>query len=116
MYQILIVEDEHRLAAFVEKGLRKNGFMTQVAPDGQQALEEVQSQSFDLMILDLGLPKVDGWSLLKQLRELGNTLPVVVMTATTDVRDQVLQAGANAYLAKPFRFQELLDSVNRHLN
>ncbi|MGF1601776.1 MAG: response regulator transcription factor [Thermosynechococcaceae cyanobacterium] len=111
MCLILIVEDERRLAAFVEKGLRQSGFRTQVIADGQQALREIKSRSFDLMILDLGLPNVDGWSVLKELKRLGNPPPVIVMTAETDARKTALEAGANDYLAKPFRFQDLLASV-----
>ena len=115
MSRILIVEDEQRLAAFVEKGLRQNGFTTQIAADGQQALEAVRSQTFNLMILDLGLPKIDGWDVLKALQSLGNSPPVIVVTAQTDVREAALQAGASDHLAKPFRFQDLLTAVKAQL-
>lgn len=123
MYQILIVEDEQRLAAFVEKGFRRKGFGTQVITDGEQALSEVQnfvqrpdqSSSFDLVVLDLGLPKIDGITILKYLRQQGCLVPVIVMTTASDVREIVLQAGANEYVAKPFRFQDLLDLVDHLL-
>jgi two-component system, OmpR family, copper resistance phosphate regulon response regulator CusR len=116
MGSILIVEDEQRLAAFVEKGLRQSGFQTQVTADGQQALQEMKSQAFDLVLLDLGLPKVDGWEVLEELKRLGNPHPVIVMTAQTDAQMAVLQAGANDYLPKPFRFKDLLSAVKAQLN
>lgn len=116
MYRILIVEDEPRLASFIEKGLRQNGFSTQTVGDGAQALEWVRSHPFDLMILDLGLPNVDGWDVLEAMPRLGLAQPVIVVTAGTDTRDAVLQAGASDYLAKPFRFQALLDAVETQLS
>lgn len=115
MCLILIVEDEQRLAAFVEKGLRQSGFKTQVVGDGQQALQEIKLQAFDLMILDLGLPKVDGWGVLEELKRSGHRHPVIVMTAETDVQSAVLQAGANDCLPKPFRFKDLLAAIKKQL-
>ncbi len=116
MCLILIVEDEQRLAAFIQKGLSQNGFSTQVATDGQLALEAIQSQTFDLVLLDLGLPVVDGWNVLSELRRLGTSIPVIVMTAQTDAQTSVLQAGADAYLSKPFRFQDLLSAIQQQLD
>ncbi|NJK40244.1 MAG: response regulator transcription factor [Acaryochloridaceae cyanobacterium SU_2_1] len=115
MCLILIVEDEARLAAFVEKGLRQNGFNTRVIGDGEQALKEARSQPFDLMILDLGLPKVNGWGVLQELKRLGNVQPVIVMTAETDARKVALEAGAQDYIPKPFRFQDLLTAIKAQL-
>ena len=111
MVRVFIVEDEPRLAAFVEKGLRQSGYCTQTATNGQEALKDALSQAFDLIILDLGLPQLDGWAVLRELRQQGNQTPVIILTAQTDVRQRVLTAGADAYLGKPFRFTELLASV-----
>lgn len=116
MCLVLIVEDEQRVVAFVDKGLRRNGFKTRVAVDGEEALQALRSQTFDLIILDLGLPKVSGWVVLKELQRLSNQGPVIVVTAETDVRAAVLQAGASNYLAKPFRFQDLLATIQTVLS
>lgn len=111
MYQILIVEDEKRLAAFVAKGFKKNGFLPTVVSDGEQALEVARQNHYDAILLDLGLPVKDGWTVLKELRDRGDLSPVIVMTALSDVGKSVLAAQANDYLQKPFRFKTLLASV-----
>jgi two-component system, OmpR family, copper resistance phosphate regulon response regulator CusR len=115
---ILIAEDESRLAAFVEKGLKKSGFGTIVASDGEQAVNLIQQQPVDLLLLDLGLPIKDGWSVLREARSLNPNLPIIVVTAIIDERDRqrVLQLGANDYLPKPFKFSELLVKINLYLN
>ncbi|WP_017318092.1 response regulator transcription factor [Mastigocladopsis repens] len=117
MTQILIVEDEARVAAFVEKGLRKNGFNTSVAADGEQALLVAESRDFDLMLLDLGLPVKDGWMVLQELRNHGKHFPVIVVTALTDERGKAaaLEAGANDYVTKPFSFYDLLARIRNQL-
>ncbi|WP_310414102.1 response regulator [Chamaesiphon sp. OTE_8_metabat_110] len=114
---ILIAEDEDRLAAFVEKGLKRNGFETIVAADGVRALQAIEQQPVDLLILDLGLPIKDGWVVLRETRAQYPDLPIIVVTAMTDERDrqQVFQAGANDYLAKPFKFSDLLIQVKSYL-
>ncbi len=114
---ILIAEDENRLAAFVEKGLRKRGFGSIVAADGVQALHVIQEEIVDLLLLDLGLPLMDGWEVLRETRLRHPDLPIIVVTAMADERDRqrVLQAGANDYLSKPFRFSDLLAKVNSYL-
>ncbi len=116
--RILIVEDEFRIAAFLQKGLRKNGFATAIAEDGDQALLMTQSGDFDLLLLDLGLPGKDGWTVLKELRDQGKQFPIIIVTARNDERDRAagLAAGANDYVTKPFRFQELLTRVRAHLS
>jgi two-component system, OmpR family, copper resistance phosphate regulon response regulator CusR len=117
MSQILIVEDEARLAAFVEKGLRKSGFSTFVAIDGEQALELAQGSRFDLVLLDLGLPVKDGWQVMQELRSKGEVLPIVIMTARDDsqCKRAALQAGANDYITKPFLFNDLLKRIRLQL-
>ncbi len=118
MNRILIVEDESRLAAFVEKGLRKNGFSTAIAADGEQALLMAQSDEFDLLLLDLGLPIKDGWTVLEELRSQGQQIPVIIVTAHDQFQDRIAdkQEGANGYVTKPFRFQDLLAQVHSKLN
>ncbi|MGH3565927.1 MAG: response regulator transcription factor [Pseudonocardia sp.] len=111
--RILIAEDETRIAAFVEKGLRASGFMTTTVSDGDAALDYAQSGGFDLLILDLGLPGKDGFTVLRLLREARSALPVIILTARDTVRDTVagLDGGADDYMTKPFRFEELLARV-----
>lgn len=118
MCQILIAEDEARLAAFIEKGLRKKGFTTTIAQDGLQAIELVQAQKIDLLLLDLGLPLIDGMTVLQKLRGQGLQIPIIVVTARTDERErrEALQAGANGFITKPFRFSDLLITVQSCLD
>lgn len=118
MNRILIVEDEARLAAFVEKGLRKNGFQTTIAEDGEQAILQTESGDFDLVLLDLGLPIKDGWTVLRELRNKGKAYPVIIVTANSDDGNKVaaMKAGANDFLTKPFRFKDLLQAVMTHLS
>jgi two-component system, OmpR family, copper resistance phosphate regulon response regulator CusR len=117
MSRILIAEDEERIASFLEKGLRANGFTTEVAADGESALRRARVGQFDLLILDIGLPVIDGFAVLRALRESGSSLPVVILTARDHVRDTVagLEGGADDYITKPFRFEELLARVRVRL-
>lgn len=114
MCWILIVEDETRIAAFLEKGLRKNGFNTAIATDGEQALEMSYRQDFDLLLLDLGLPIKDGWTVLKELRSQGKLMPVIVVTARDDLDPKSYPV--QDYIIKPFRFQNLLEKIRSSLN
>jgi two-component system, OmpR family, copper resistance phosphate regulon response regulator CusR len=116
MYRILIAEDEARLASFVEKGLRKHGFNPTIAEDGEQALSFLASESFDLLLLDIGLPLKDGWTVLSHLRQQ-QTLPVIIMTAMSDNgnRDRALKLGANEFMTKPFKFSVLLERIQKFL-
>lgn len=117
MTSILIAEDEPRIASFVQKGLRANGFAAAVVTDGVQAREHALSGQHDLLVLDIGLPGIDGFTVLAQLRASGSRLPVIVLTARDSVADTVagLEGGADDYMAKPFRFEELLARVRRRL-
>lgn len=117
MSRILIAEDEPRIVAFLEKGLRANGFTTAVAKDGHEAVAMADSGKFDLLILDLGLPGKDGWMVLEELRGRGEQLPIIILTARDDVSDKVagLEGGADDYVTKPFRFEELLARVRLRL-
>ena len=117
MTRILIAEDEPRIASFVERGLRENGFETTTAGDGREALQEADSGEFDLLILDVGLPGKDGFSVVRELRERGRNLPVIILTARDSVEDTVegLEGGADDYVPKPFSFQELLARVRARL-
>jgi DNA-binding response OmpR family regulator len=117
MSRILIAEDEPRLASFLQKGLRASGFTTHVAGDGVAASTMARDEKFDLVILDLGLPDLDGSLVLRDLRAAGHRLPVIVLTARDDLSDKVaaLEGGADDYLTKPFRFEELLARIRARL-
>ncbi len=117
MSRILIVEDEPRFASFLEKGLAANGYTTKVVGDGQSATLVASDDEFDLMILDLGLPDVDGLEVLRVVRQRGVELPVVILTARDDTEDKVsgLDAGASDYITKPFSLEELLARIRARL-
>ncbi|MFJ4039300.1 response regulator transcription factor [Microbacterium sp. NPDC090007] len=117
MTRILIAEDEDRISSFVAKGLESAGYQTLVIDDGAEALDRALSGDVDLLLLDVGLPSLDGFEVLRSLRGQGSTLPVIMLTARTSTRDTVdgLDAGANDYVAKPFKFDELLARVRSRL-
>ena len=117
MARILIVEDEPRIASFMAKGLTADGHTATVCGDGVTGLDHALSGEFDLVVLDIGLPRLDGYGVLDALRSQGSTLPVIVLTARDSVADTVsaLEGGADDYMAKPFRFAELLARVRVRL-
>ena len=97
MARVLIVEDEERIASFVAKGLRADGHLTTVVADGREGLDHAMSGEFDLMVLDIGLPSLDGFDVLDQLRSQGSRLPVIVLTARDSVTDTVTDEKGNSY-------------------
>ena len=117
MTQILIVEDEPRIAVFIAKGLRAAGYSTRTESTGTAAVRIALSDDVDLVILDLGLPDIDGFEVLKRIRRHRTKLPVIMLTARSTVPDIVagLESGADDYMAKPFSFQELLARVRLRL-
>lgn len=117
MNKILVAEDEVRISSFIEKGLRSAGFHPTVVADGPQAYAYAMSGGYDLLLLDLGLPLMDGFTVLRRLREARNSIPVVILTARDSVSDTVagLEGGADDYMAKPFRFEELLARIRLRL-
>ena len=116
MARILIAEDDPRIAAALEKGLTAHGYTTLLADDGEKAQSLSLTDSFDLLILDMGLPGREGFHVLQELRSRGKTLPVLVLTGRSE-RDVVacLEAGADDYMRKPFDFNELLARVRKRL-
>ena len=117
MNRILIAEDEQRLASFLEKGLRANGYATTVVSDGGAASLMARDEDFDLMILDIGLPGKDGFTVLREVRAASQRLPVVILTARDELEDKVtgLEEGGDDYVTKPFRFEELLARIAARL-
>lgn len=115
--KLLLAEDEQALSNAIAKGLRKQGFAVDQAFDGQSALEMYEINSYDLLILDLNLPLLDGMDLLAQIRRGDGQIKVLVLSARSSVADRVkgLNAGANDYLVKPFDFEELIARINNLL-
>ena len=113
MASILIAEDEARISGFIDKGLRAAGYATRVVTTGTDALSFAQSGGFDLLVLDINMPGMDGFQVLDELRGSGNRIPVIMLTARVELEDTVagLEAGADDYLGKPFRFDELLARI-----
>jgi DNA-binding response OmpR family regulator len=117
MRRILVIEDEPRIASFIEKGLRSEGYTPTVVGDGISGFDCAVSGEFDLAVLDIGLPGMDGFALLDQLRSSGSSMPVIVLTARDSGTDTVrgLEGGADDYMAKPFRFAELMARIRLRL-
>ncbi len=117
MSRILIAEDEPRLASFLEKGLRAQGFATTVVSDGTAASALAHDEEFDLLVLDLGLPGKQGAEVLRDMRLSGQRMPVLILTARDDLDSTVagLEGGADDYVTKPFKFEELLARIRARL-
>ncbi len=113
MQNILIVEDEKRVADLLKKGLEENGYKTLVAYDGAMGLRLFQTDSFQLVISDIILPKMDGFELCKEIRRINDKVPVLMLTALgfTDDKLDGFDAGADDYMTKPFDFRELIARV-----
>jgi two-component system, OmpR family, copper resistance phosphate regulon response regulator CusR len=117
MSRILIAEDESRIASFLEKGLSARGYATTIATNGVDAFDLAASGEFDLLILDLGLPRQDGVDVLRRLRDSDNQIAIIVLTARDTESDTVsaFEGGADDYVTKPFRFRELLARIRVRL-
>jgi len=111
---ILIVEDDSKTAAYLQKGLTENGFTVDVADKGEDGLHLARTGDYDLVILDVMLPELDGWSVITGIRQSGRQTPVLFLTARDSVQDRVkgLELGADDYLVKPFAFSELLARIH----
>lgn len=117
MPHILIAEDEVGISRVIERGLRAEGYRTTVVTDGLSALETATSGDVDLVVLDVGLPRMDGFTVLRMLRTMEEPVPIIMCTARDSVEDTVsgLESGADDYLAKPFRVEELVARVKLRL-
>ena len=111
--RILVVEDDLKSAAYLKKGLSENAFVVDVAHDGETALNLAGNTRYDLIVLDIMLPRKDGWAVVEALRGREDQTPVICLTARDEVRDRVrgLECGADDYLTKPFAFSELLARI-----
>ncbi|QCB29048.1 response regulator transcription factor [Corynebacterium endometrii] len=117
MPRILIAEDDRGISDFISRGLRGEGYECDVVEAGPNAFAAARSGDYDLVILDLGLPHMDGADVLEQLRALGVRIPIIVLTARTNIEDRVrsLEGGADDYMPKPFQFAELAARVRLRL-
>jgi DNA-binding response OmpR family regulator len=115
--RILIAEDEPRIAEFLEKGLRASGYTTVTVDDGALAASLARDDDFDMMILDIGLPTIDGIEALGRMRRRGERMPVIILTARSELDTTVagFETGADDYVTKPFRFEELLARIRVRL-
>jgi two-component system copper resistance phosphate regulon response regulator CusR len=111
--RLLVIEDEAKTAGFLAKGLREAGFRVRLARDGEAGIKAAKSERFDLLVVDVMLPKKDGWEVVAELRRSGIRTPVIFLTARDSVRDRVkgLELGADDYVVKPFAFSELVARV-----
>ncbi|MBF0330380.1 MAG: response regulator transcription factor [Candidatus Omnitrophica bacterium] len=115
--RILIIEDEEKISEFLQEGLREEGFAVDLAPDGEEGHFMATTSDYDLIVLDLMIPKIDGLTLCRKLRSDKITTPIIMLTAKTGVKNKVsgLDAGADDYLTKPFAFEELLARIRAQL-
>jgi len=115
--RLLIIEDEKKIADFIKRGLKEEGYAADVALDGEEGRLLATTNDYDLIILDLMLPRVDGLTLCRNLRGRGLSVPIIMLTAKDRVEDKVLglEAGATDYVSKPFAFAELLARIRAQL-
>ena len=115
--RILIVEDEAKVASFLKKGLEQSGYEADIAVDGEEGYQKFSSAEYDLILLDLMLPKMSGWELIPVIRKRKPAIPIIAVTAKSSVEDRVqgLNLGCDDYLVKPFSFAELLARIQAHL-
>ena len=111
--KILVVEDDRKVAGFIEQGLKEEGYVVDVAPDGDEALMLAHVYQYDVILLDVVLPKKNGFQVATELRRDGRATPILMLTSRDAVEDIVrgLDAGADDYLSKPFQFEELLARI-----
>jgi DNA-binding response OmpR family regulator len=119
--KILLIEDEIKVSAFIKKGLEENDFIVTVAYEGGKGLELFANNIFNLIILDINLPDIDGYAVCKEIRLINNKIPVLMLTANSSLDDKLrgFETGADDYLAKPFEFKELIariKALNRRTN
>jgi len=112
--KIIIIEDNRDLVQVLAEGLGESGFIVDSAYDGEEGLDKVVKNEYECIILDIMLPKMDGYELIEKIRESGKDTPILVLTAKDSIEDRVkgLEAGADDYLVKPFDFRELLARIN----
>ncbi|HYN65792.1 MAG TPA: response regulator transcription factor [Ornithinibacter sp.] len=117
MSRILVAEDEPRIASFVAKGLSASGLVPEIAGDGGSALALALTGDYDLLVLDIGLPGMDGFEVLRRIREAGSSIPIIILTARDSASDTIagLEGGADDYMPKPFSFGELLARIRVRL-
>lgn len=115
--KILVVEDEAKVTSFIKKGLEQAGYEVSVATDGEAGLDSFRSDDFDLVLLDLMLPRISGWELISLFRKRNPLVPIIAISAKTAVEDRVqgLNMGCDDYLVKPFAFAELLARIQAQL-
>lgn len=109
---LLIVEDEDRIASFLVKGLTRSGYSVEHVASGAAGIERLATGTYDLVLLDLGLPDVDGLEVLRRVRSRGVTVPVIILTGRADDREEGLRLGADDFLVKPLPFARLLERVH----
>ena len=111
--QILIIEDEKRVASFIKKGLEEDGFQVEVAYDGLMGKKMALSSKYDLIILDINLPQINGYEVCKEIRNHNSSIPIIMLTALGTMEDKLegFDAGSDDYIVKPFEFKELLARV-----
>ncbi len=111
--RILVVEDEHKIGSSIKRGLEQEGYAVDLAFDGEEGYDMATSESYSVIVLDLMLPKMDGMTVCKKLRNDGNHTPILILTAKGEITDKVdgLNSGADDYLVKPFAFAELVARI-----